>query len=91
MKYSEFLKKVAIESCVSQVTVKRVLDATKSVIKDAVKSGEEVTLHGVGKFDSKIRSARVGVNPVTREKVDIPETKIVTFKVAKDFKDYINN
>lgn len=91
MKYSDFVKKVAERCFVSQVNTKRVLDAANLIIKDAVKSGDEVTLNGVGKFGKKTRPARVGINPATKEKVNIPETEVVTFKVAKEFKDHLNS
>lgn len=90
MKYSDFVKKVAAEACVSQSTAKNVLDTSLSMIKDVVKSGDEVVLNGVGRFSKKTRSARVGINPATGVKVNIPETLVVTFKTAKEFKDHLN-
>lgn len=91
MKYSDFVKKVANESSLSQSDTKRVLDAANSIIKDVVKSGDEVTLHTVGKFTRRVRPAYVGINPATKEKVNIPQSFVVSFKAAKEFKDHLNS
>lgn len=42
----------------------------------------EVNLETFGRFRVKTRAARKGRNPKTGEKIDIPETKVVTFKPA---------
>lgn len=90
MKYSDLVKETAKLARVSQSTAKDVLDEACRVIRDTVESGDEVMLNRVGKFSKKTRSARIGYNPATKEKVEIPTTKVVVFKVAKEFKDYIN-
>lgn len=90
MKYSDFVKRVAIEAGVSQRVAKASLDASLQVIKDTVKANDEVVLNGVGKFVRKVRPARTGINPATKEKVEIPETASVSFKVSKEFRDHLN-
>lgn len=91
MKYSDFVKKVAAEACVPQSTAKDVLDAAMLTIKDAVKAKDEVVLNGVGKIVRKVRPARTGINPVTKEKVEIPETVVAAFRVSKDFREHLNS
>lgn len=91
MKYSDFVKRVASEAGVTQSVAKTTVDATIRVIKNAVNTDGEVVLNGMGKFSKKVRSARVGINPLTKEKVNIPETNTVAFKVSKEFKDYLNS
>lgn len=91
MKYSDFIKMVADQASCSQTDTKRVLDKVVKVIKGVVKSGDEVNLNGLGKFAKKTRPARVGINPATKEKVNIPETEAVAFKASKEFKDFLNS
>lgn len=91
MKYSDFVKVVAHEANLSQSVAKRAIDAANLVIKDAVKSGDEVVLHGLGKFVKKHRDERTGINPTTKEKITIPATDSVVFKVAKEFKEHLNS
>lgn len=90
MKYSDLVKCVAAETGLSQADTKCTLDRALRVIQREVGAGNEVTLNGVGKFCKKVRSARMGINPATKERVAIPESTTVAFKVAKEFKDSLN-
>lgn len=91
MKYLDFIKVVAKEANLSQVDTKRVIDSANNIIKDAVKSGDEVVIHGLGKFTMKHRPARTGINPATKETIKIAATNVPAFKVGKEFKDHVNS
>ena len=90
MKYTDFVKLVAREAQVTNVVAKKVLDSSMNLLKDVVVSGDEVVLNGVGKFSKKLRSERMGNNPMTGEKVVIPASNVVTFKTSKEFKEQLN-
>ena len=60
------------------------------IIKDSLVKGEKVHLIGFGTFEIRIRAPRTGLNPKTKEKVEIPSHKFPAFKAAKAFKDAIN-
>ena len=90
MNYTELVKETAKAACVSQSTAKDVMDSMCDILRSTVESGDEVVLHKVGKFSQKTRSERTGHNPATKEKIIIPASNVVTFKVAKEFKDLIN-
>jgi len=64
-----------------------VLNAFMDVVTETVKSGEPVVLVGFGKFMLRERKARKGVNPKTREPIDIPAKKTVVFKPGKELRD----
>lgn len=91
MKYSDLVKQTAAKAGVTQSVAKASLDAALQIIKDTLKSDDEVALKGVGKFTRKVRHARVGINPATKDKVEIPETVVATFKVSKEFRNYLND
>lgn len=59
-------------------------------IKEALKTGEKVSLVGFGTFYLKEKSERNGRNPRTGEKIRIPPKSIVTFKPGKEFRDLVN-
>lgn len=59
-------------------------------IKTAVKNGDKVRLVGFGTFERRARSARMGVNPRTGDKVSIAASKAPAFKAGKGFKDEVN-
>ena len=65
------------------------VDEVFAEILDTLKDGGEMSISGFGKFEVKTRPARTGINPKTREKIQIPETKAPSFKAAKALKDAV--
>lgn len=64
MNKTELVKKIAEEAEISQATVGRVLDAMEKVIREALRSGEQVTvLDSFVQIKTSILSARTGRNP----------------------------
>lgn len=51
----------------------------------------EVNLETFGRFKVKTRQARKGRNPKTGEQIEIPETKVVTFKASPSLKKEVAN
>ena len=86
MQKSELIRKVTEETGLPLSTVESVLNTTFLTIAESVASGEKVTIAGFGTFERKVRSARTGINPRTKEKVEIPESLAPTFKAGKSFK-----
>lgn len=89
MQKTDFIKAVADQSGVSQKEAKIIIDAALKVIEDAMARGEKVTLTGFGTFEVRQRQAREGVNPQTRAKIAIPETKTPGFSASSTLKDAI--
>ncbi len=58
------------------------------IVAELVK-GNAVDLSGFGKFSVKVKPAHEGVNPSTKEKMHIAETKAVNFRVANALKDSV--
>jgi integration host factor subunit beta len=61
----------------------------ESVIK-ALKTGDKLEVRGFGSFRVRQRNARVGRNPKTGEKVEVPAKRVPYFKPSKELKDIIN-
>ncbi len=61
------------------------LNATLKAITKAVAS-EKVQLVGFGTFETKTRPARTGLNPRTKETIQIPACKYVSFKPSSSLK-----
>ena len=66
-----------------------VVDAFLKTVVDKTAAGEKVQLYGFGNFEMTTRAARQGVNPKTKEKIQIAASKSVKFKAAKAFKDAV--
>ena len=63
-----------------------VFDQTKDVlVKDGV-----ADMSGFGKFSIQERAARQGINPATKEKIEIAASKSPKFKASKALKDALN-
>ena len=61
----------------------------ESVIK-ALRDGDKLEVRGFGSFRVRQRNARVGRNPKTGEKVEVPAKRVPYFKPSKELKDLVN-
>ncbi len=80
MNKSELINAMAVESGLSKVDSKKALDAFINVVGKAMKAGEKVSLVGFGTFSVSERAARTGINPSTKQAIEIPAKKVVKFK-----------
>lgn len=80
MNKSELISAIAEKSGLSKVDAKKALDATLDVISAEVKTGGKVVLVGFGTFSVSERNARKGINPRTKETIDIAAKKSAKFK-----------
>jgi DNA-binding protein HU-beta len=55
-------------------------------ITDNLLKGNKIRMSGLGILEVKDREARAGRNPATGEPIQIPASKKVTFRVAKELK-----
>lgn len=90
MNKKELVAKIAEKTQVTKKEAEESLEATLTIIKDEVNAGNKVSLLGFGNFEPKTNAARQGINPSTKEKIQIKESKSVKFKVGKAFKDLLN-
>ena len=60
-------------------------------IIESLQRGEKIEIRGFGSFRTRSRRGRVGRNPKTGEKVEVPAKKIPFFKPSKELKDYVNS
>ena len=60
-------------------------------IIESLHKGEKIEIRGFGSFRTRQRRGRVGRNPKTGEKVEVPPKKIPFFKPSKELKDFVNS
>lgn len=80
MNKSELINAMAAESGLSKVDSKKALEAFINAVGKAMKAGEKVSLVGFGTFSVSERAARTGINPSTKQTIEIPAKKVVKFK-----------
>ena len=64
--------------------------AEKSGLTETLKTGEKVQLVGFGVFETRVRPAHKGHNPMTGAEIQIAESKAATFKAGKALKEALN-
>ena len=90
MNKTELIDKIAAEAGLTKADSKKALEATVSVIKAALAAGDKVQLVGFGTFSVGERPAREGINPLTKEKIQIAAKKVAKFKAGAEFAEAIN-
>ena len=89
MNKTELIAIAAENAGLTKKDTERVLNACIDAITLSLMKGEKVQLSGFGTFETKDREARVGRNPHTKEAIDIPATRVPSFKASKALKDSI--
>lgn len=90
MNKTELIEKIATGSELSKADAKKALDATVAAIKDALVAGDKISLVGFGTFSVSERPAREGINPATKEKIQIAAKKVIKFKPGTELSEAIN-
>ena len=80
MTKKDIVVKIAEDTELKQIDVKRIVQRTLDNIVEALTRGETVELRNFGIFKVKSRKSRVGRNPKTGVTIPIPEKRIVSFK-----------
>ena len=86
MNKGELVDAIASEANLSKSDAESALNAFINQIQSSVAAGDKVTLPGFGTFAPTLRKARMGMDPRTREPVQIPERKSAKFSVGSKFK-----
>ena len=73
----------------TKADAERAVETIVSSITDALKSGEEVSIAGLGIFAAKMRPARTGRNPRTGETIQVPAMRVPKFRPAKALKEAV--
>ena len=90
MNKTELIAAVAAAAEISKKDAAAAVDATFDAITAAIAKGDKVQVIGFGTFECRERAAREGLNPQTKEKVQIDACKVPAFKAGKGFKDIVN-
>src|SRR5499425_3043457 len=83
----EVLKVTELPRKESEIIVETIFDS----IIEAIQKGEKIEIRGFGSFRTRERRGRMGRNPKTGEKVEVPAKRIPFFKPSKELKDFVNS
>ena len=90
MTRAELVATVAENSGLDRKKADKAVVETFEAIKNALIEGDKVQIIGFGTFENRSRSARKGRNPRTGEEIDIPASKLPSFKAGKALKEAVN-
>jgi nucleoid DNA-binding protein len=89
MTKKDIILRVADETNLKQIDVKKVVQKTFDFIIEALVRGEKIELRNFGVFKVKQRRSRTGRNPRTGQVVPVPPRKVVVFKPGLEMKQKI--
>ena len=89
MTKAEFVAKLAEEGKISKKQAIEAINLIFGAMADGLVAGQEISIPGFGKFSVVTRKARTGLNPQTKARINIPETKVPKFTSAKALKDSV--
>ncbi len=71
----------------SELIVETIFDS----IVNSLHKGDKIEIRGFGSFRTRQRQPRVGRNPKTGSRVEVPSKRIPFFKPSKELRDLVNH
>lgn len=90
MNKTEFIKYIAETNEITQKETELMFDTIIDSIKNALIEGNDLKFIGFGNFEIVVKKEHFARNPKTGDKIIVPESKAVKFKVSKTLKEEIN-
>ena len=90
MTKAELVEEVADMTQLSKKHAEIVVNTVFESIVDSLRSDEKIELRGFGSFRIRSRGARIGRNPKTGDRVEVPAKLIPYFKPGKELKELLN-
>jgi len=87
---AELVEEVARVTQLTKKQAEEIVNTVFLTIVDSLRDGRKIELRGFGSFRIRSRGARVGRNPKTGERVEVPPKRIPYFKPGKELKEQLN-
>ena len=89
MNKTDLIQEIADKANASKSDAQKFFDAFTDVVESELKKGNQVQITGFGKFYVQRREARQGINPQTKQRINIPASKVPKFTAGNALKDSI--
>lgn len=89
MNKTQLIEKIADEANAPKSDAQKFFEAFTNVVQSELKSGNQIQITGFGKFYVQERDARQGINPQTKQRINIPASKVPKFTAGNALKDHI--
>lgn len=87
MNKTELINAISEQAGLSKTDSKKALDAFIETVSTELKKGGKIALVGFGTYSVSEKAARKGINPRTKETINIPAKKVVKFKAGSELAD----
>ena len=85
MTTDQLITVVAEKAGITKAAAKIAVSATFSTIKDVVKADDSIRISDFATFSKGYRDARKGINPATKQPIDIPGKDTLKVKASSNF------
>ncbi len=85
----ELIQRVAKDAAVTRAQAVKSVKSLVGAIRETIRSGDKISLTGLGTFKVKARKARPGRNPKTGETIAIPAGRKISFKPSLSLKKLV--
>jgi DNA-binding protein HU-beta len=83
---SELIEEVAAQCSITATNSERIINTLIKLIYQELRKGEEIQISGFGTFSVHHRKGRLGINPQTFERMEIPDSNTPKFVAGQEFK-----
>ncbi len=90
MTKAELIEEVSRVVEMSRKDSEVIVDTIFKSIVQALRAGDKIEIRGFGSFRTRQRQARIGRNPKTGARVEVPAKRIPYFKPSKELKELVN-
>jgi integration host factor subunit beta len=91
MTKADLIEEVSTVSRLSKKSSEVVVNTFCASIVESLQRQEKIELRGFGSFKLRHRRARIGRNPKTGARVEVPAKVVPYFKPGKDLRELVNN
>jgi len=89
MNKSELINALSEETNFSKKDISKVLASFTRIIEKSLKKGDKVSITGFGTYWLSYRPARIGINPATKARINLPAVNVPRFKPGKHLKEQL--
>jgi DNA-binding protein HU-beta len=90
MNKTDLIEVVASQLESSKTDASKAIEAVIAAISDGLTKDEKVAISGFGTFTKKKRSARTGMNPATKQPIQINESTTCSFRPSQQLKENLH-
>ena len=72
-----------------KVDIEKIINTMLDEMAQCIIDGEDIRIDGFGKFLSRIRKERIAFDSINRQKIRLPERRVIKFNISKGIDKFI--